>query len=92
MPTFLSAPHVRKAAARVEVLRANPEVAIPIDTQSFPPEVLLVRGRTSVTEVDEVPEEYAMAARRYLGEDAAAEYLAQVGRAQPSCRERPSSP
>jgi hypothetical protein len=80
MPTFLSAPHVRKAAARVEALRANPAVAITIDTEGFPPEVLLLRGRASVTEVDGVPEEYALAARRYLGEEAAATYLAQVDR------------
>jgi hypothetical protein len=53
MPTFLSAPHVRKAAARVEALRANPAVAITIDTEGFPPEVLLLRGRASVAEVDQ---------------------------------------
>ena len=40
MPTFLSAPHVRHAAARLGALRANPQVAITIDTDSFPPEVL----------------------------------------------------
>jgi hypothetical protein len=84
MPTFLSAPHVRKAAARVEALRANPAVAITIDTEGFPPEVLLLRGRALVTEVDGVPEEYALAARRYMGEAAAATYLAQVD--QPGTR------
>ena len=84
MPTFLSAPHVRHAAARLGALRANPQVAITIDTDSFPPEVLLVRGRVSVTEVDGVPPEYALAARRYLGEEAAAAYLAQLD--QPGTR------
>jgi hypothetical protein len=84
MPTFVSAPHVRKAAARVEALRANPAVAITIDTEGFPPEVLLLRGRASVAEVDGVPEEYALAAHRYIGKEAAATYLAQVD--QPGTR------
>lgn len=55
-------------------------MAITIDTETFPPEVLLVRGRASVTEVDGIPEEYALAARRYMGEEAAAGYLAQIDR------------
>jgi hypothetical protein len=59
-------------------------VAITIDTETFPPEVLLVRGRASVTEVDGIPEEYALAARRYMGEEAAAGYLAQID--QPGTR------
>ena len=84
MPTFLSAPHVRHAAARVGALRANPDVAVTIDTEGFPPEVLLVRGRVSVTEVDGVVPEYALAARRYLGEQAAASYLAHID--QPGTR------
>ena len=84
MPTFLVAPHVRHAAARVAALRANPQVAITIDTERFPPEVLLVRGRVSLTEMDGVPPEYALAARRYLGEEAATSYLAQID--QPGTR------
>jgi hypothetical protein len=44
MPTFVSAPHVRHPAYRVRTLRANPEVAVTIDTESFPPEVLTIRG------------------------------------------------
>jgi hypothetical protein len=84
MPTFLAAPHVRHAAARLGALRANPQVAITIDTEGFPPEVLLVRGGVSVSEVDGVAPEYALAARRYLGEEAAASYLAQID--QPGTR------
>jgi hypothetical protein len=84
MPTFLAAPHVRHAATRLGALRANPAVAITIDTESFPPEVLLVRGRVSLIEVDGVVPEYALAARRYLGEEAAASYLAQID--QPGTR------
>lgn len=84
MGTFVLAPHVRRAAARLRALRANPDVAITIDTESFPPNVLLVRGQASVTEVDGVSPEYALAARRYLGEEAATAYLAQVD--QPGTR------
>lgn len=78
MPTFVSAPHMKRAAARLKVLQANPNVAVTIDTESFPPNVLLMRGQVSVTEVEGIVPEYAQAARRYLGEDAAAAYLAQV--------------
>jgi hypothetical protein len=75
MGTFLSAPHVRHAASRLRALRANPAVAITIDTDSFPPEVLSIRGQASVTEVDGVVREYALAARRYLGEEEGAAYV-----------------
>jgi hypothetical protein len=84
MPTFVSAPHVRHAAARLHALRARPDVAVSIDTETFPPEVLLIRGRASITEADGVVPEYAMAARRYMGEEAAAAYLAQID--QPGTR------
>ena len=78
MPTFLAAPHVRRPAARLGALRAHPQVAVTIDTESFPPEVLSVRGRVSLTEIDGVAPEYGLAARRYLGEEAAAAYLDQL--------------
>jgi hypothetical protein len=75
MPTFLAAPHVRHAAGRLRALRANPNVAVTIDTEAFPPEVLTMRGRVTITEVDGIPPEYAAAAHRYLGEEAASSYL-----------------
>src|ERR687892_1642682 len=80
MPTFLAAPHVRHAAGRLRALRANPQVAVTIDTETFPPEVLTIRGRVEIGEVDGIPPDYASAARRYLGEEAAREYLAQIDR------------
>ena len=80
MGTFVSAPHVRHAAARLGALRTNPDVALTIDTEGFPPDVLLVRGQASVTQVDGVVPEYALAARRYLGVEGAAAYLAKIGR------------
>jgi hypothetical protein len=78
MPTFISAPHVRHAAYRLRALRENPDVAITIDTESFPPQVLSIRGKASIAEIDGIPREYADAARRYLGEEEAATYLAQI--------------
>jgi hypothetical protein len=84
MPTFISAPHVRHAAYRVRVLRANPEIAVSIDTETSPPQVLTIRGTAEITEVDGVAPEYARAAERYLGAEQATGYLAQID--QPGTR------
>jgi hypothetical protein len=84
MPTFLAAPHVRHPAGRIQALRANSDVAVTIDTETFPPEVLTIRGRAEISEVDGIPAEYAAAARRYLGDEAAGAYLAQID--QPGTR------
>jgi hypothetical protein len=84
MPTFISAPHIRHPAYRVRDLRANPDVAVTIDTESFPPEVLTIRGRAEVTEVAGIAPEYALAAHRYLGEEEATTYLGQID--QPGTR------
>lgn len=84
MPTFIAAPHVRHPARRLRVLRAHPDVAVTIDTETSPPEVLSLRGRVEISEVDGIPPEYAAAARRYLGEDVAREYLAGID--QPGTR------
>ena len=84
MPTFLAAPHVRHAPGRLRALRANPNVAVTIDTETFPPEVLTIRGQVEISEVEGVPPEYKFAARRYLGDEAAAAYLAQID--QPGTR------
>jgi Pyridoxamine 5'-phosphate oxidase len=78
MPTFISAPHVRHPAYRVRSLRANPQVAVTIDTESFPPEVVTIRGTAEVAEVDGIVPEYALAAHRYLGGEEATAYLAQI--------------
>jgi hypothetical protein len=80
MPTFLAAPHVRHAAGRLRALRERPDVAVTIDTERFPPEVLSIRGRVEISEFEGVPPEYASAARRYLGDGAASQYLADIDR------------
>jgi hypothetical protein len=84
MATLVSAPHVKRPAARLAALWIRPDVAITIDTETFPPNVLLVRGKASVTEVDGVVPEYALAACRYLGKERANGYLAQMD--QPGTR------
>jgi len=47
-------------------------------TEAFPPELLLIRGQASVTEVDGLPKEFEEAARRYLGEQGARNFLNQA--------------
>jgi hypothetical protein len=84
MPTFIAAPHVRHPARRIDALRTCPDIAVTIDTETFPPEALVMRGHATVTEVDGVPAEYAQAAARYLGSEAAGQYLAQID--QPGTR------
>jgi hypothetical protein len=78
MPTFVQAPHVARPAARLRALRAHPDVAISIDTESFPPQVLLVRGQAVITEAKGIVPEYALAAHRYMGDEQATAYLAQA--------------
>jgi len=71
MATFAPSP-------KIGALRANPNVALTIDTEGFPPDALLIRGQASVSEVAGAVPEYALAARRYLGEEDATAYLLQV--------------
>lgn len=84
MPTYIAAPHIRRPAARIADLRARPAVAISIDTETNPPEVLLIRGRATVTEVEGVDPDYAISARQYLGEEEGSALVAQTD--QPGTR------
>lgn len=45
-------------APKLPALRANPDVALTIDTEVHPPRILLLRGRAELDEVDGIPEEY----------------------------------
>jgi hypothetical protein len=71
-------------ARKIAALRARPDVAITIDTNATPPEVLLMRGRASVTDVDGIVPEYALAQHRYAGPERGAANLAEVD--QPGVR------
>ena len=64
--------------AKVRALRARPDVAITIDAATTPPEALLVRGRASVTDIEGIVPEYALALRRYGGEEQGAAQVAAV--------------
>jgi hypothetical protein len=65
-------------APKVKALTANPKVALTVDTDSFPPHVLLVRGEAAVEVVDGVPDEFIEAARRFVGEEGMPEWEAGV--------------
>ena len=56
-------------APKVKALATNSKVALTVDTDSFPPHVLLVRGEAAVEVVDGVPDEFVEASRRFVGEE-----------------------
>jgi hypothetical protein len=56
-------------SAKNDALLANPQVAITIDTEGYPPKVLLLRGTARVEIVDGVPDVYVRASTRRLPED-----------------------
>jgi Pyridoxamine 5'-phosphate oxidase len=63
---------------KVRALAAHPQVALTIDTDTFPPRVLLVRGSASLETVEGVPPEYLEASRKQVGEAGMAAFEAQV--------------
>ena len=71
-------------AAKIEALRARPDVAVTVDRAGPPPEVLLLRGPVQLTEQDGIVPEYAAAHRRYYGEEQGAANVAQAD--QPGVR------
>jgi hypothetical protein len=65
-------------APKVSALKANPKVAFTVDTNTFPPHVLLVRGIAAIDLVDGVPAEYLAASRKGVGPDQWDAFEAQV--------------
>ncbi|MFI1395919.1 pyridoxamine 5'-phosphate oxidase family protein [Streptomyces sp. NPDC020681] len=47
-----------KNAPKLPALRHNPTVALTIDTEVYPPKILLVRGRAELDVVDGIPDEF----------------------------------
>ena len=47
-----------KNAPKLPALRANPQVALTIDTEVHPPKILLLRGEAVLDEVEGIPDEY----------------------------------
>jgi hypothetical protein len=72
MVTYVAGPAagIRHPAARIAALRANPSVALTIDTEAFPPQSLTMRGQAVIDEVVGLAPEYVSAAHRYLGDGA----------------------
>lgn len=60
-------PATSAGSAEVTALRARPDVAVTVDRIGPPPDVLPLRGRVELTEVDGVLPEYARMPVRDLG-------------------------
>lgn len=54
-----------KNAPKLPHLRANPAVALTVDTEAHPPKILLIRGRAELDVVDGIPDEYLQASGTY---------------------------
>lgn len=74
MVTYVAGPAagIRHPAARIAALRANPTVALTIDTDTSPPWSINIRGRAEIAEIAGLAPEYVSAAHRYLGDAATA--------------------
>jgi len=66
-------------APKVKALEARADVALTIDTTSWPHHVLLIRGVAKVEHMARVVPEYALAAERYLGPEQGQAWVAQAG-------------
>ncbi|TWD75230.1 pyridoxamine 5'-phosphate oxidase [Kribbella amoyensis] len=56
-------------SAKVNALRKHPRVALTIDTNGFPPKVLLIRGSVELRLEEGVPEEYILSGRKVMTEE-----------------------
>jgi hypothetical protein len=56
-------------SAKVKALKKNPRVALTIDTEGFPPNVLLIRGSAALELVDGVPDGYVEAGHKVVPAD-----------------------
>ena len=62
-------------APKVPALADHPEVAVSIDSNEWPYQILTVRGTATVTEAEGFFPEYAAMARRYLGEAGGEQFM-----------------
>ncbi len=54
-----------KNAPKLAPLKENPAVALTIDTEVHPPQILLIRGEAELDYVDDIPDEYLEANSTY---------------------------
>ncbi len=66
---------------KVKALRTHPKVALTIDTNTFPPNVLTIRGTVSIEIVDGVPQEYLEASHKLITPEQWASFEAGVRQA-----------
>ena len=62
-------------APKVPALADHPDVAVAIDSNEWPYQVLTIRGTATVTEVEGFFPEYSAMARRYLGEAGGEQFM-----------------
>ena len=48
-----------KNAPKLKALRHHPTVALTIDTEAFPPKILLIRGQAELDVVEGIPDEFS---------------------------------
>lgn len=65
-------------APKVRALQSNPRVAFTVDTETQPPQILLVRGTARIEIVDGVPDEYLEASFRYVPREQWSDFERQV--------------
>ena len=65
-------------APKMKVLQEGAKVALTIDTDTMPYQVLLIRGSVHIDTVEGIAPEYAAMTVRTLGEEAGNQWLAQL--------------
>lgn len=70
-------------APKMQALQDGAKVAVTIDSDVFPHDVLLLRGTVHVNVVDGVSEEYAAAAKRYFGPEQGQAWVGQMASLAP---------
>ena len=73
----------RLDSAKVRALSTQPQVALTIDTESFPYKALQVRGTIEIETINGIVPEYEMCAKRYLGDKRGLAWLDQLRQAFP---------
>ena len=72
------------AAPKVRSLQRDPRVALTVDTEAQPPNVLLVRGSASIDIVDGVPDEFLEASHKAVPEALWSDFESQARATYPA--------
>jgi PPOX class probable F420-dependent enzyme len=65
-------------APKLKTLAEHPQVALTIDSTTFPYRVLSIRGTVRIEDLDDVAPEYAAAAERYFGAEQGQAWVTQL--------------